>query len=454
MEKQSSWRYDLTKLPIILSIIRNRGLLFVVRAVLLAGFIFSIVVGLFGSPVGSHNFAIIFVWIAWWTALKIFFIPIGGRSWCTICPIPMPGEWIQQGGLVTNPSIQKKKRSWWPRLRGSWFQTAGFIAIGLFGALTLTQPAVTAWVFAAIILIATLTSIFFEKRSFCRYLCPMGGYIGWYALLAPLEIRVRDRSICSQHREKECIHGNENGCGCQWMVSPISLKDNSRCGMCMECIRTCTKTNVALNIRPFGSDLTRLPRRLDDAILGAVLLASVAAFSAVFLGHWGVLKQAAYNIGSAGWWLYAAGLLIWTLVIVPGLIYLTAFLTNSISGIKGAAKNLFISFSYTLIPLGFSAWLAFTISFALAKITIIIPVLSDPFGFGWNIFGGANFAWLPLFPALVTPIVVITLLAGFTWSISLAWKQTGALNRRISSFLPYSGFAASFTAMMLWLLVR
>ena len=38
----------------------------------------AIFVGLFGSPVGSHNFAIIFVWIAWWTALKLVFIPLGG----------------------------------------------------------------------------------------------------------------------------------------------------------------------------------------------------------------------------------------------------------------------------------------------------------------------------------------------------------------------------------------
>ncbi|HZK95812.1 MAG TPA: 4Fe-4S binding protein [Prolixibacteraceae bacterium] len=454
MEKQSGWHYDLTNIPFVLRIIRNRSLLFTIRAILLAGFIFSIVAGIFGSPVGSHNFAIIFVWIAWWTALKLFFIPIGGRSWCTICPIPMPGEWIQQGALVTNPESIRKRHRWWPRLKGTWLQTAGFFLIGLFGAVTLTQPAVTAWVFAGLILIATLTSVFFEKRSFCRYLCPMGGYIGWYALLAPLELRVRDRSICSTHREKDCIHGNENGCGCQWMVSPISLKDNSRCGLCMDCIRTCTKSNVSLNIRPFGSDLARLPQRMDDAILGSVLLANVAAFSAVFLGHWGELKQAAYTIGSADWWLYAGALLIWTLLIVPGGLYMAALISRHLSGIKGSTRKLFISFSYTLIPLGFAAWLAFTISFALAKITYIIPVLSDPFGFGWNLFGGANFTWLPLFPSLVTPLVVIILLSGFTWSLSLAWNQNGYLKRKVRTFLPYSGFAATFTTMMLFLLVR
>ena len=27
-------------------------------------------------------------WIAWWTLLKLVFIPLGGRSWCAICPVP------------------------------------------------------------------------------------------------------------------------------------------------------------------------------------------------------------------------------------------------------------------------------------------------------------------------------------------------------------------------------
>ena len=40
--------------------------------------VFTILAGLLGSVVGSHNFAIIFVWVAWWTALKLFFIPFGG----------------------------------------------------------------------------------------------------------------------------------------------------------------------------------------------------------------------------------------------------------------------------------------------------------------------------------------------------------------------------------------
>src|SRR5512138_3133926 len=109
--------------------------LFLLRSITLAGFLLTILAGLFGSVVGSHNFAIIFVWIAWWTLLKLGFIPLGGRSWCAVCPIPMPGEWLAQGGVFPGPlpsNLPGPKRIGlglkWPRkigplpLDGAWLQ--------------------------------------------------------------------------------------------------------------------------------------------------------------------------------------------------------------------------------------------------------------------------------------------------------------------------------------------
>src|SRR5512142_1347986 len=99
----------------------SRWPIFLARAVTLAGFVLTMIAGLFGSVVGSHNFAIIFVWIAWWTLLKLVFIPLGGRSWCAICPIPMPGEWLAQGGVFPGGKLQRRWHSFgirWPRRLG------------------------------------------------------------------------------------------------------------------------------------------------------------------------------------------------------------------------------------------------------------------------------------------------------------------------------------------------
>lgn len=60
-----SGQINLYRLPWIRPLLESRWPQFLVRSLTLAGFIFTIVAGLFGSRVGSHNFAIIFVWIAW-----------------------------------------------------------------------------------------------------------------------------------------------------------------------------------------------------------------------------------------------------------------------------------------------------------------------------------------------------------------------------------------------------
>ena len=83
-------------------------------------------------------------------------------------------------------------------LRGSWLQSGGFLLIGLFGAVTLTSASVTAVVLLAIILLALALSLVFERRSFCRYLCPVGGFIGMLQQLQ--QIRNTEESLAAQLR--------------------------------------------------------------------------------------------------------------------------------------------------------------------------------------------------------------------------------------------------------------
>ncbi|PKN81813.1 MAG: hypothetical protein CVU46_18525, partial [Chloroflexi bacterium HGW-Chloroflexi-8] len=286
-------RLDLTRNPRVFSLLKSRWPQFIIRAATLAGFVFTILAGLFGSVVGSHNFAIIFVWIAWWTALKLIFIPFGGRSWCSICPIPMPGEWLQNGGIFQSRGHGIGLGKQWPKfLQGNWLQAGGFLIVGLFGAVTLTSPKVTAIVLLSIIGLAIIMSLIFERRSFCNTICPIGGFTGLYAQAGPVEVRVKDAKICADHNEKTCYTA------CPWGQYPLALKSSANCGLCMECLRVCPSDNIAVNLRPWGSDLgPKTKHRLDEAFLGLVMMASAIVDSAVFLGPWGQLKTAAYSIG-------------------------------------------------------------------------------------------------------------------------------------------------------------
>ena len=438
-------RLDLTRYPWALSILRNRWPQFMLRAVTLAGFVFTILTGLFGSTVGSHNFAIIFVWIAWWTALKLIFIPFGGRSWCSICPIPMPGEWLQNGGILMPRGKGFGLNKRWPKaLRGSWLQAGGFLLIGLFGALTLTSASVTAFVLLFIIVLAFVLSLVFERRSFCNYLCPIGGFTGLYAQAGPVEVRVKDAEVCASHAEKTCYTA------CPWGQFPLALKSNANCGLCMECLRVCPSDNIAVNLRPWGSDLgPKTKHRLDEAFLGLIMLASVLVDSAVFLGPWGQIKSVAYAIGSTPWFIFAGVFLFAALIILPSLYAGAVKLSMLMGSSRTTLRKSLAKYSQVLVPLGLMAWIAFTISFAFAKFSYVLPVISDPLGWGWNLIGYSNSAWVGQSTSISLLLQVVMLAVGLAWSSRVALRVSGTHRQA----LPLVTFSGIFSFSMLWLLI-
>ena len=52
------------------------------------------------------------------------------------------------------------------------------------------------------------------------------------------------------------------------------LNESTMCTMCMECVRSCDRNNVAVNLRPFGTDLLgKIKVRSDEAWMCVILLA-------------------------------------------------------------------------------------------------------------------------------------------------------------------------------------
>lgn len=419
-------RIELTKNPLLKRLLRWRGFQPLLMLVTLFGFLLAVMTGLFGTPVGSKNFAIIFVWIVWWALLKIVLVPLTGRLWCTMCPIPAPGEWLQRRGIVVkrgNEPLSLAKK--WPRrLDNVWLQNIGLLAVTVFSPIILTLPSVTGIVLLTFIVIAVVLSLVFERRVFCRYFCPVGGFVGLYSLVSPLELRVKDPEVCRNHREKECYLGSAEGYGCPWMVKPWKLQRNAYCGLCTECLKTCPKDNVAINLRPFGSDLlVESGRGLGEAYNALIMLTAALVYSAIFLGPWGWLKDWASVASISGRALYATVFLIINLLAVPGLFLLATALSKVVSGVRGMSmKRLFTNYSYALVPMGLSMWIAFSFSFLFVNGSYALSVISDPFGWGWDLFGTRSFPWTPVLIGLVPYLQVATLTVGLVFSIYIAYR--------------------------------
>jgi hypothetical protein len=309
---------------------------------------------------------------------------------------------------------------------------------------------VTAWVLLALFGLAIGLSLVFEKRAFCTYVCPVGGFSGMYAKTSPVEVRIVEKDICARHAVKSCYQA------CPWGVYPVAFQDSSACGLCMECLRACPNDNLALNLRPFGTDLGRqkTSSHLDETLLALVMLGSVVTFTALFTGPWGWLKSAAFEIGSLPWLGYAFAYLTICLLLLPATFISAVWVGEKISHKKNSIKRAIATQAQVLLPLGMMAWIAFTVSFALPKLSLSLDVVNDPFGWGWRLLGQAGTVQNLNTAGLSSILQVVLLLVGLFWSARVSYKLSLSGGEKSPVLnLPVLAFSLIFTLTMLWLLV-
>lgn len=415
----------LDRVPLLKQVLRSRTFQPAMMLLTLSAFTLAIVAGLWGTPAGNRNFGIIFVWIVWWALLIIILVPFFGRLWCTVCPIPAPGEWLQRRSIIQRRSgkLFTLGLRWPRRLKNMWLQNFGFLGVAVFSIIILTRPQISAWVLLSFMVIGVVLSALYKNRVFCRYVCPVGGFIGLYSQMSPVELRVADPDVCASHKTKDCITGNEFGYGCPWMVFPGNLTRNVYCGTCFECLKTCPKDNIVLNLRPFGTDLmVAKERRLDEAYKAFIMLACALLYSAVLLGPWGWIKSWANMHSLPHWAAYATTFVGFNLLALPGLFGLMTFCSRRLARHQIPLRRLFVDYAYTLVPLGLAGWIAFSFGFVLINGSYAFSVISDPFGWGWNLFGTAETGWNPIWLSLVSFLQVGTLTAGLLFAVNTAYK--------------------------------
>ncbi len=431
------FNFDFTQIKILNKIFKSR--LFQPSLMLLNLIVFVILIlsGIYGAPIGNQNSAIIMVWILWFFLLIALLVPLGGRSWCMMCPLPAPGEWLSRLSIIRKSKRQLNLGLKWPKkLDNMWIQNFGFLLIATLSPIILTRPAATSYMLLFFIFLGIVLSVMFKKqgrigRTFCKYVCPVGGFIGLYSLMGAVEIKSKDTEVCRKCKDKYCIKGNEKGWGCPWFEYPGKMDRNLYCGLCTECIKTCPNENIAFRTRPFAADLLK-KKKIDEAFKAFIMLGSGLFFLTVFFGWWGLLKDIAdpltgvFLSGPFQWNDIARyGGLLWgvSLGVIP-LVYLAfSWLSKVVSRIKEVSlKKLFIDYAYALVPLGLMIWIGFVVGMFMVNGAYVISVVSDPFGWGWNIFGTSAFKWRPFFPEAIPYIQLGCVLIGLMGTFSKGYK--------------------------------
>ena len=465
-----AWRFDVFgRWPSLKRLVRMRSFQYLLVLPNLVLFYFFLMTGLFGTPVGNRNIIIVFVWILWWVVLIAALVPLGSRIWCTMCPLPFFGDWMQRRALYQvrpgkSPGTENKfyglQKRWPKKLSNIWLQNFGFLFLATFSALLVTRPIVSTALFGIMILLAAGMALVYRLRTFCNYVCPISGFLSLYAMTSTVELRSKDKNECLKCKSKSCIRGSEKGWACPWNVYMGKLDRNNYCGLCFECVKSCPNDNISLFVRPFATSDVHI-KGYDEVWKACIMLVLALTYSVVLLGPWGRFKDwanAPETHNWAGFGIYAVGQMILALLIMPTLYYLSIRLAKWYAKADAVStQELFLQYGYMLVPMGLLAWIAFSVPLIMVNGSYIISVISDPLGWGMNLFGTADFPWTPLLPQLVPFLQVPILLIGFYYALRGLYKVGSKLfsdpTQRFRSMVPPTALLLGVTLVFMKLFI-
>lgn len=418
---------------------------------MLGVFWFIILAGLLGTKVSGRNAGPMITWVLWLSALIVVLVPIGGRIWCTVCPLPLMGEWLQRSWLSRKP-----RRLVWPSwLSNAWPRVLLFLLLGTFSTTLVALPPATSWMLIGLVTMAILTAFFPEQRLFCRYLCPINSYISLYSTAGRLMVRRVSSQVCTDCTERFCLTGSIKGWGCPYGLCVGEINRNNDCGACMECVKTCAYGNVGVFWRNSGWD--REVASYGEAWQAIVMFALACLYSVINLGAWDRIRNWIDIVDKRHWGTFSIyALTVWAvcLGVLPLLWYLLTRAGVAIGKPPFATNAQFRTTTAALIPLGLSCWIAFALATAFSMMTFLLQSLSDPFEWGWNLLGMAgsrwHIIWSPGIPWLQVSCVLIGAAYAFQ-TLYRCWLDDRAdKGRAIRSSLPLGSFLWMAAAGMIW----
>ena len=435
----------------------------------------AVAIVLVSSAVGmehpSVNFGTVVTWVVWWGGLLLSFV-VAGRAWCVACPVGVAGEWLQRLSLWWRSSTTAGLGLRWPRrLRNMWPATALFVVFVFLdnGYGVSNSPRMTAGLIAVLVLAAAWTDLVFERRAFCRYLCPLTTFIGLNGLVSMVEVGRRDPETCrSRCATKDCYRGNDRRWGCPMDEFPGGETGTKlHCILCTECVKSCPRDNVAIRFGAPGRELWSMRRpRLDGAFAAAVIvgLATVVPLLTVaFLGNVRGLLARVLPPGAPPNdppRLVAVGLLFLIgLGAAVGLVYGASHLSRLAAGDPAVTtRTLFTRYAYGLIPVGLARLIADLGDHALrtwGALSDVTRALLLDFPLNRVLPGAVSVVHL-LDPVAVYALQVGVLLSG----LLLAVYAMDRISRRLhadhdiafASFLPPAGLGLLLTLASVWTL--
>jgi hypothetical protein len=338
-----------------------------VRALGVAALALVLAVGFFGPADPNANPAPVAVWVAWWVGFS-YLVMLAGNLWPLVNPwrtlfdafgprAPVGAHHMTRAGIrprapvgahhMTRAGIRPRARSFWPYPArwGAW-PAVGLLIVFFWFELIFPFVAMPGTLAFLIVLYSVVTWVGMA----------VWGPEAWLANVDPIH-RVFD------------LYGR---------FSPLAWE----------------KARGGLVLRPYAAAMLRRSEVGAPAAIAAFVIALLTGvlFDALLgSGHWTQIENTVHGfypkLGDVGWIaVHTVGFLaLWLFVL--GLFFATCWSMARMAGGGLGTLDHARAFALTLIPIAVGYHFAHTFTYLLVQGQSIIPLVSDSFGLGWNLFG-------------------------------------------------------------------
>src|SRR5712671_3522208 len=346
-------------------------LLALLKVITAGVFILTVTAGFCGNQDPYRNIAPTLVWIIWWVGLATFSAFVGDL-WAVVSPWRnlFDGADRLYRRLTGRTSLALGLP--YPEALGMW------PAVGLLFAVAWTElvfpspavPANIAWLALAYSLLTWGGMAVFGSEIWVKHGEVFAIFFGLFARFAPTE--------------------------------PLIRKQSGARG---------------LALRPFGAGLlANTPTSASMVAFVLLVLSSVLYDGLLTTPEWAAAEQQLIDLmpglrepGSVV--VRTIGLVAFWAVFLAAYLAVSAVMSVAVG--RRSPRDMAQSFALTLVPIAIAYHLAHYLAYLLTQGQYVVPLASDPFGYGWNLLGtagyrvdiaivGARFAWY----AAVTSIVV------------------------------------------------
>lgn len=436
-------RFDLLGVRAFRATLASRPFVSGLRAVSVALFALVVAAGLLGDETPELNFAPAFVWIWWWVGLSLFTAFVG-NLWALANPWKILFEWSEaltrrlgiDDGLELGVRYPPKWDAW-PAL--ALFAAFAWVELVFWGSEDPRNIATFALLYSSVTWAGMAV---FGKDAWLRNGEAFSVFFDVLARLAPTETRVKEARA-------KAPEGPEGGPGESGRPNRYDL------------FARAAPEGRELNLRPPGVGLLD-PGGLSAGRLAFVVfvLAGVTYDGLLATPQWVSLvyslSAATGSFGAVGGFAFAT----LGLVVVPLFFFAAYAACVRLCGVLGGVGFAGLSggFALSLVPIALAYHAAHYYTLLLAQGQLVFALVSDPFGWGWDLFGtagyeprlgvvGAAFVWYSQ---------VALIVAGHVFAVYLAHAAALRLvpdaRRALKSQYPMVALMVLYTVVGLWIL--